>query len=70
MTMRPTGTGLDHADQDTLADADNSETNRIGQPDVYWPDPSPLQRWWNQVMEGSAIPRPRIAASSARLCVG
>lgn len=45
-----------------LADADNSDTNRIDQPDVYWPDPSPLQRWWTEVMEGAAIPRTRTAA--------
>lgn len=30
--------------------------------DVYWPDPSPLQTWWTEVMDGALTPRPLAAA--------
>lgn len=25
--------------------------------DVQWPDPSPLQSWWKEVMDGVPMPR-------------
>ncbi|MET8796394.1 hypothetical protein ABZV91_08040 [Nocardia sp. NPDC004568] len=30
--------------------------------DVQWPDPSPLQSWWTEVMDGVPISRYRRAA--------
>jgi hypothetical protein len=27
-----------------------TDTQRVAVPDVCWPDPSPLDPWWNQVM--------------------
>ncbi|WP_433713977.1 hypothetical protein ACQP2U_07335 [Nocardia sp. CA-084685] len=29
---------------------------------VQWPDPSPLQEWWTEVMEGALMPSSRPAA--------
>lgn len=33
-----------------------------GAVDVQWPDPSPLQSWWTEVMDGISMSRPRRAA--------
>ncbi len=33
-----------------------------GAVDVQWPDPSPLQGWWTEIMDGVSMPRPRRAA--------
>lgn len=30
--------------------------------DVQWPDPSPLQSWWTEIMDGVPMPRSRRAA--------
>lgn len=27
--------------------------------DVYWPDPSPLQHWWTEIMDDALTSRPR-----------
>ncbi|MGW6331002.1 hypothetical protein [Nocardia rhamnosiphila] len=33
-----------------------------GTADVQWPDPSPLQSWWTEIMDGVSMSRPRRAA--------
>ncbi|WP_431937901.1 hypothetical protein [Nocardia grenadensis] len=33
-----------------------------GDVDVRWPDPSPLQSWWTEIMDGVSMPRPHRAA--------
>ncbi|MEV3963757.1 hypothetical protein AB0M34_23180 [Nocardia sp. NPDC050193] len=33
-----------------------------GEIDVRWPDPSPLQSWWTEIMDGVPMPHSRRAA--------
>jgi hypothetical protein len=33
-----------------------------GAVDVQWPDPSPLQSWWTEIMDGVSMPRSRRVA--------
>ncbi|MEV0104948.1 hypothetical protein AB0H42_01215 [Nocardia sp. NPDC050799] len=42
----------------------DSSPARVGQGaiDVQWPDPSPLQSWWTEIMDGVSMPCPRRAA--------
>lgn len=37
-----------------------------GTPFVRWPDPSPLQSWWADIMAGGPPNRPTRAVSRAR----
>lgn len=50
----------------TTATSTEHPTPAADAPVVHWPDPSPLQNWWTEVMDG--VPQYRTSSGRVRLC--
>ncbi|PXX56317.1 hypothetical protein DFR70_12058 [Nocardia tenerifensis] len=50
MSSRRTSGILYHHEEDSMSDTTNPSMTDRGQDQVVWPEPSPLDSWWNSVM--------------------
>ncbi|WP_067891408.1 hypothetical protein [Nocardia vaccinii] len=50
----------DRTDLARLAPATAADPAEQGLPVVYWPDPSGLEQWWTEVMDGALLPAPGV----------